>query len=54
MKSKGSKSNSFVQFFIKYRTVLILIALVVAFTAMNPVFVNGKNILNMLKRMLHL
>lgn len=53
MKSKGSssKGNSFVQFLIKYRTVLILIVLVIVFTAMNPVFVNGKNILNMLKRM---
>jgi len=51
MKSKGSNSNNFVQFLIKYRTVVILVALIIVFTAMNPVFVNGKNILNMLKRM---
>lgn len=52
MKSKNSSSgNSFVQFLIKYRTVLILVALIIVFTALNPVFINGKNILNMLKRM---
>lgn len=52
MKSKNSSSgNSFVQFLIKYRTVLILVALIIVFTALNPVFINGKNVLNMLKRM---
>ncbi|MCI5902849.1 MAG: ABC transporter permease [Blautia sp.] len=48
MKSKGSRIG---QFCIKYRTVLILVALIIVFTCLNPVFVNGKNVLNMLKRM---
>ena len=46
-----SKSSRFVQFCIKYRTILILIVLVVVFTCLNPVFLNGRNVLNMLKRM---
>lgn len=39
------------QFCIKYRTILILIALAVGFTIMKPVFINGMNLLNMMKRM---
>ncbi len=48
MKSKGSK---FGQFCIKYRTILILIGLIIIFTCLNPVFLNSKNVMNMLKRM---
>ncbi|MCI8550611.1 MAG: ABC transporter permease [Lachnospiraceae bacterium] len=48
---KSTKRPNFVQFFIKYRTILILIVLVVVFTCLNPIFLNSKNVLNMLKRM---
>ena len=46
-----TKKTSFGQFCIKYRTILILIVLMIIFTAMKPVFVNGKNLMNVLKRM---
>ena len=48
MKSKGSRLG---QLCIKYRTILILIVLVAVFTFMRPVFINSRNILNMIKRM---
>lgn len=39
------------QFLIKMRTVLILIALAVIFTAIKPIFMNPTNLMNMVKRM---
>lgn len=48
MKTKKSRLG---QLCIKYRTILILIVLVVIFTVMKPIFVNRMNIMNMVKRM---
>jgi ribose transport system permease protein len=45
------KGRGIGQFLIKYRTILILIVLVLAFTAIKRIFINPVNILNMLKRM---
>lgn len=42
---------SFLNLFVKYRTVIILLVLAIIFTIINPIFVNPTNILNMLKRM---
>lgn len=41
---------SFGQMLIRFRTVLILIALAAVFTALKPIFVNPTNLLNMVKR----
>ena len=46
-----SNSKSFGQFLIKIRTVLILIAVVLVFTILKPIFMNPTNLLNMIKRM---
>ena len=38
------------QFFIRFRTIIILIVIMGIFTALNDVFINPINLLNMLKR----
>ncbi|MBR0085873.1 MAG: ribose ABC transporter permease, partial [Lachnospiraceae bacterium] len=45
------KKKGFVQYLIQYRTVLILIALAIVFICLKPVFLDGTNLLNMIKRM---
>ncbi|MEA4853151.1 MAG: ABC transporter permease [Christensenella sp.] len=45
------KNRSFKGFLIKYKTVLILIAIIVIFTIIKPIFVAPVNLMNMLKRM---
>ncbi len=51
MERSISKSNSFGQFLIRFRTIVILLALFGIFTLLKPIFINPVNLLNMLKRM---
>lgn len=44
------KNRSFMGFVIKYKTVIILAAIIVVFTILNPVFIVPANLMNMLKR----
>ncbi len=44
------KENKFAQILIRYRTILILIVLAAVFTCLKPVFLNGTNLMNMIKR----
>lgn len=45
------KKNSVAQALIRFRTILILIILVAVFTYLKPIFMDGTNLLNMIKRM---
>lgn len=45
------KKRSVGQILVEFRTILILIVLVAVFTYLKPVFLNGNNLLSMLKRM---
>ena len=45
------KRFSALNLLVRYRTILIILVLVIVFTFINPVFVNPTNLLNMLKRM---
>lgn len=47
----ANKKNSVGQILIRFRTILILILLAAIFTYLKPVFMNGMNLLNMIKRM---
>ena len=54
MQAKSESNTSFwsviLKYLIKFRTIIILIALIVIFTLLNSVFVNPINLLNILKR----
>ena len=45
------KNNSVAQILIRFRTILSLVILVAVFTYLKPVFLDGTNLLNMIKRM---
>lgn len=47
---KASFGSGFLQFIIRFRTIIILLALIGVFTALNDVFINPVNLLNILKR----
>lgn len=55
MQAKGNakrlNSKNVGQFFIRFRTIIILIVLMGIFTALNDIFMHPTNLLNMLKRM---
>ncbi len=48
---RSIRKNTVGQLVIRFRTIIILLALMVVFTILNNVFINPTNLLNMLKRM---